>query len=107
MKTLIREVYQSHKEDKMPLKDMAVLYRTNTGGQTFGGKADGVQHSFPDERQCGPIYLTTGSPRIFFAYIKAALGQASRSDYLRNHQSAKAVYLPADAYRNQSIFWKH
>ena len=80
--TLIREVYQSHKKGRLPLKDMAVLYRTNTGARLLVAKL--MEYNIP-------FRMKDNVPNLFehwiamdiFAYIKASLGQASRSDYLR------------------------
>ena len=80
--TLIREVYQSHKEDKMPLKDMAVLYRTNTGARLLVAKL--MEYNIPFRmKDSVPNLFDHWIAKDIFAYIKAALGQASRSDYLR------------------------
>ena len=103
--TLIREVYQSHKEDKMPLKDMAVLYRTNTGARLLVAKL--MEYNIPFRmKDSVPNLFDHWIAKDIFAYIKAALGQASRSDYLRIINRPKR-YISRQMLTEPVIFWKH
>ena len=67
--TLIKEIYQYHTKEKKPLKNLAVLYRTNTGARQLVAKL--MEYNIPSV--CGiqcQICLNTGSPGIFLLILK-------------------------------------
>ncbi len=80
--TLIKEIYQYHTKEKKPLKNLAVLYRTNTGARQLVAKL--MEYNIPFRmRDSVPNLFEHWIARDILAYIKAALGQGDRSDYLR------------------------
>ena len=80
--TLIKEIYQYHTKEQQPLKNIAVLYRTNTGARQLVAKL--MEYNVPFRmRDSVPNLFEHWIAKDIFAYIKAALGQGERSDYLR------------------------
>ena len=79
--TLIKELYHYRKEG-IPLKNMAVLYRTNTGARQLLARL--MEYNVPFRvRDSVPNLFEHWIVRDMLAYIRIALGRSGRSDYLR------------------------
>ena len=79
--TLIKELYHYHKEG-IPLKNMAVLYRTNTGARQLLARL--MEYNVPFRvRDSVSNLFEHWIARDMLAYIRIALGRSGRSDYLR------------------------
>lgn len=80
--TLIKEVCRYHREKHVPLKQMAVLYRTNTGARQLLARL--MEYNVPFRMKDSlPNLFEHWIAKDFFAYINIALGQGRRADYLR------------------------
>ena len=80
--TLIKEVYKYHRQDGLPLRNIAVLYRTNTGARLLLSRL--MEYNVPFRMKDSlPNLFEHWIARDLMAYIKIALGRGERSDYLR------------------------
>ncbi len=80
--TVIKEICGYHKDAAMPLKDMAVLYRTNTGSRQMIAKL--MEYNIPFRMKDNvPNIFEHWIARDLIAYIKVAMGSQARSDFLR------------------------
>lgn len=80
--TLIKTVVNLHKTKQIPLSEMAVLFRTNTGARLLIAKL--MEYNIPFRmRDSLPNLFEHWITKDIIAYIKAALGIAIRGDYLR------------------------
>ena len=80
--TLIKTVVHLHKVKQIPLSEMAVLFRTNTGARLLIAKL--MEYNIPFRmRDSLPNLFEHWITKDILAYIKAALGIAIRGDYLR------------------------
>ena len=80
--TLIKEVCQYHRQGGLPLRQMAVLYRTNTGARQLLARL--MEYNVPFRmKDTLPNLFEHWIARDLLAYIKIALGAGGRSDYLR------------------------
>ena len=80
--TLIKAVYQYHRRDGLPLRHIAVLYRTNTGARRLLARL--MEYNVPFRmKDTLPNLFEHWIARDFLAYINIARGKGGRSDYLR------------------------
>lgn len=80
--TIIKDIYNSHQNDKIPLSDMAVLYRTNTGVRPLIARL--MEYNVPfSVKDSVPNLFEHWVAGDILAYIRAALGVGGRSAYLR------------------------
>ena len=80
--TLIKDVCQYHRQGGLPLRQMAVLYRTNTGARQLLARL--MEYNVPFRmKDTLPNLFEHWIARDLLAYIKIALGAGGRSDYLR------------------------